>query len=236
MKTFLMIFALGLLLPSCCLAADAETEADALRPVQNPQPVLQDLQRKMSSLRSVYLEFTQERHLQLFADPLLSKGVMLIDRPDLIRWETTEPYESILLGGGKSVAQFEMEDGTWKKLKLGFPQMMRQVMDQMASMHQGKLDALASDFTIGIATNLTQAVLTLVPKDENVRSLMSSLEVHMQPDLSATRHVVMNEPGGDFTKIIFEREHRNVPFPDRTFDQSKPLDLAVIRAAEQNAP
>src|SRR5580765_7518040 len=103
------------------LVAFAATGESPLQPVADPQPILQDLQRKMSSLRSVYLEFTQERHLKLFTEPLKSEGVMMIDRPDLIRWETTAPYQSILLGDHKSVAQFEKDEHGWKKLKRGFP-------------------------------------------------------------------------------------------------------------------
>src|ERR1035437_3375630 len=134
------------------MIAMAAVAEPPLQPVADPRPVLQDLQRKMSSLGSVYLEFTQERHLKLFAEPLRSEGVMLIERPDQIRWETTAPFQSILLGNHKSVAQFERTDGDWKKLRLGFPQMLRRVMEQMVQMHQGKLDALTSDYTISVTT------------------------------------------------------------------------------------
>jgi outer membrane lipoprotein-sorting protein len=211
------------------LAVHAAAE-ESLRPVADPKLLLEDLQRKMSSLKSVYLEFDQERQLKLFAEPLKSEGVMLIGRPDQIRWETTAPYQSILLGNHKSVAQFERTDGEWKKLKLGFPQMLKRVMDQMTLMHQGKLDALTSDFTISVATG-SVAVVTLVPKDEKVREVLASLEIRMQPDFAATREVVMNEPGGDLTRIIFRREKRDVVFPPATFDQTKPLDSAAIKAA-----
>ena len=71
----------------------------------------------MTSLTSVYFEFTQERQLKLFAEPLKSEGVMLIDQPDQIRWETTAPYQSILLGNHKSVAQFERTDGRVEETK-----------------------------------------------------------------------------------------------------------------------
>jgi outer membrane lipoprotein-sorting protein len=207
-----------------------------LQPVADPQPILQGLQRKMSSLGSVYFELTQERHLKLFTEPLKSEGFMLIERPDQIRWETTAPYQSILLGNKKSVAQFEFTDGKWQKLKLGFPQMLQRVMDQMSLMNQGKLDALTNDYVISVATNGDAAVLTLVPKDENARAVLSSLEVKMAPDFSATREVVMNEPNGDLTRIIFNREKRNVKFPPGTFDQTKPLEIAAIKAAVGDAP
>jgi outer membrane lipoprotein-sorting protein len=208
----------------------------SLQPVADPQPVLQDLQRKMSSLDSVYFELTQERHLKLFTEPLKSEGVMLIERPDKIRWETTAPYQSILLGDKKSVAQFEFNDGKWEKLKLGFPQMLKRVMEQMSLMNQGKLDALTGDYTISVATNSSAAMVTLVPKDENAREVLSSLEIKMLPDFSATREVVMNEPNGDFTRIIFNREKRNVKFPPGTFDQTKPLEIAAVKAVVDNAP
>jgi outer membrane lipoprotein-sorting protein len=171
----------------------------------------------------------------LFSDPLKSDGVMLIARPDKIRWETTAPYQSILLGDQKTVAQFEFNDGKWEKLKLGFPQLLQRIMQQMALMNQGKLDALMVDYTISVTTgDLT--VLTMVPKDAAVRGMMSSLEVHLLPDLSATKQVVMNEPNGDLTRINFHNEKRDVEFPAKTFDQSKPLDIAAVQAAVKNAP
>lgn len=209
-------------------------EAD-LKPVADPRPILQDLQRKMSSLTSVYLEFTQERQLKLFSETLKSEGVMLIGKPNLIRWETTAPYQSILLGNQKSVAQFERNDGKWEKLKLGFPQMLKRVMDQMTLMHQGNLEALTNDFTVSIATGKI-SVITMVPKDKEVRSMLASLEIKMKPDFSATTEVVMHEPGGDLTRIIFQRERRNVTIPPMTFDQNKPLDIAVVKAAVGHEP
>lgn len=209
----------------------AETQ---LTPVADPAPLLAELQRKMSTLTTVYLEFDQERHLALFSEPLKSSGVMVIDRPDLIRWETTEPYQSILLGNRKSVAQFEQVDGKWKKLKLGFPQMLKRVMEQMSLMHQGKLDALTADFTLTVATG-SVAVVTMVPKDKDVRSMLASLEIKMEPDFSATREVVMNEPNGDKTRILFRREKRGVKLPAETFDQVKPAEVGTIRSAANEA-
>ena len=183
----------------------------------------------MSGLSSIYLEFTQERQLKLFSEPLKTAGVMLIERPDQIRWETTEPYQSILLANKKAVAQFEFEDGKWKKLRVGFPQ-IKHVMDQMSLMHQGKLEALTTDYTISAATNST-TIITLVPKVPTIRQVLSSIDIHLLPDLSSTRAVVMNEPSGDLTKIVFGKEVRDVKFPTGTFDLEKPVDLGVIKPA-----
>jgi outer membrane lipoprotein-sorting protein len=227
-----MRWALTILVLATPEANAAET---SLHPVANPAPVLEELHRKMSAMNSVYFEFTQERQLKLFAEPLKSEGVLVIGRPDKIRWETTSPFQSILMGDHETVAQFEKEDGQWKKLKLGFPQMMRRVMEQMSMMHQGKMDALTADFNVSVATG-TVAVVTLVPKDQSIRSVLSSLEIHMLPDFSTTRQVVMNEPNGDLTRILFREEHRDVKLPPGTFDQNKPVDIALIKRAEGRGP
>jgi outer membrane lipoprotein-sorting protein len=227
----ILIFALAIF-AGPLFAADNSTP----QPVANPQPILQKLQQKMSSLHSVCFHFTQERHLKLFSEPLKSEGVMFIDQPDQIRWETTAPYQSILMGNHKSVAQFEETDGKWEKLKPGIPQLLRRVMDQMVLMNQGKLDALTSDYTISVATNASATVFTLVPKDENVRAILSSLEVKMQPDLSTMQEIILREPGGDFTRIIFTKELRGVTFPLDTFDQNKPLEVAAVQKAIGDAP
>jgi len=73
----------------------ATAQDPLLQPLADSRPVLQELQRKMSEVRSLYLEFTQERHLKLFSEPLKSEGVMLFDRPTLIRWETISQWRSL---------------------------------------------------------------------------------------------------------------------------------------------
>jgi outer membrane lipoprotein-sorting protein len=229
MKKFTRIFLLML------FAAFSATAEPSLQTVSDPQPILDDLQRKMSSVNSVYLEFTQERVLKLFSEPLKSEGVMLIERPGKIRWETTAPYQTILLGDQNSVAQFELNGGKWEKLKLGFPQLLQHVMRQMSAMNQGNLGALTNEYSASVATN-DETVVTMVPKDENVRAMMSSFEIHMTPDFSATREVVLNEPDGDLTRIIFQNEKRGVKFPAGTFDQTGPLKISAVQAAVKNAP
>jgi outer membrane lipoprotein-sorting protein len=230
MKKLTQIF-----LPVAVFAAFSVLAEPPLQTVSEPRPLLDALQKKMSSVGSVYLEFTQERELKLFSEPLKSKGVMLIDRPDRIRWETTAPYQTILLGDQKSVAQFEFNDGKWEKLKLGFPQLLQHVMQQMSAMNQGRLDTLTNEFSVSVATN-SEMVVTMTPTDKSVRSMMASFEIHMEPDFSATREVVLNEPNGDLTRIVFHNEKRNVTFPAGAFDQNKPLEIAAVQAAVNHAP
>ncbi len=227
MKTWLTIFSIAL----TCVARGADPAPAA----GDPMVLLRELQRQMAPVKTVYLEFTQERELKLFKEPLRSEGILLMEKPGQIRWETTSPYQSILLGSLKSVAQFEETDGKWQKLKLGFPQALKRAIDQMTMMNQGRVDELARDFDLSATTGRV-AVLTMVPKDATFRGVIASMEVEMAADFSTTKQVVLKEPSGDLTRIIFKNEHRDVKFPERAFDQIQPLPVADLKAAVLHAP
>ena len=221
---FLSAFALAVNAATNEISANGEVRA-----------IMEKFSKRAATAQTVFMEFTQVRELKMFAEPLETKGVMLIAQPGKIRWETTAPYQTIMLGEKKSVAQFEFSDGKWQKLNLGFPQALQHAMDQMAAMNSGKLDAMLADFDI-TATNSDELVLTFVPKSETVRGIMSAMEIHLAPDLSATRAVVMREPDGDLTRITFSAEKYNVEFPVGTFDQNQPLPIANVKAAVNHAP
>jgi outer membrane lipoprotein-sorting protein len=225
----------ALVLLATALTSFAATNEIPAAHSADARAIVREFQKRASTEKSAYMEFTQERRLKMFTEPLITEGVMLISNPDKIRWETTAPYQTIMLAEKKNVAQFEFNNGKWEKLNLGFPQALQRVMQQMSAMNQGKMDSMLNDFTVS-ATGGDETVLTLVPKSEMVRGVMSSLEIHLSPDLSKTRTVVMNEPNGDLTRITFHAEKYGVEYPAGTFDQTKPLDIAAVKAAVKNAP
>lgn len=230
-----MRFLAVIFLSALTLASYADTNDVAPAGGANVRAIMDSFSKRATASKTVFMEFTQVRELKMFAEPLKTEGVMLIAQPGKIRWETTAPYQTIMLGEKKNVAQFEFSDGKWQKLNLGFPEALQRAMDQMSAMNSGKMNAMLADFDI-TATNGTETVLTFVPKSETVRGIMSSMEIDLSPDLSATREVVMREPDGDLTRITFSAEKYNVEFPAGTFDQNKPLPIEEVKAAVNHAP
>lgn len=224
-----------ILLSALTVSLQAATNEVIVPTPADPKAIMKAFGERAATSKTAFMEFTQERVLKLFSEPLKTEGAMLIAQPGLIRWETTAPYQAIMLGDKKNVAQFEFNDGKWEKLKLGFPEALKRATDQMAAMNQGKMDAMLADFDI-TATTGAETILKLVPKNETIRGVMASMEIHLTPDLAATREVLMNEPNGDFTRITFRSEKYNVEFPAGTFDQNKPLPIADVKAAVNHAP
>lgn len=182
-----------------------------------------------STVTSVYSEFVQKKHTDVFERPLLSTGVICFQRPGHIRWETVTPYRSVLLADQQGVAQFEWMDNEWRRLELGHARAMKSVMANLSLIWEGRFGESRKDYAISVATG-TVTVVTLTPKSRTVRSFLAGIELHLASDLSATRRVVLREPNGDHTEIELSRQVRNLTFPDRTFDATGPLALEAVQA------
>jgi outer membrane lipoprotein-sorting protein len=218
-RTLEIIFAVLLLTPACA------------RPQTSAPVSLKQVSAAMAKARTVFTKFTQQRHLSLFNEPLRSEGYLCFQRPDRIRWETTAPYESVLVSDGSGVAQFEWTDGKWKKLDLGLGDALQNVVSQIAGVMDGRYARDHGAYSASVTNHADSIVVTLVPRNKTMRKMMAAIEVHLAPDLKATRRVVLRETDGDYTDIEFSEQVVNFEPPPKTFDLDAPAGIEVIQAA-----
>ncbi|MCC7377614.1 MAG: outer membrane lipoprotein carrier protein LolA [Verrucomicrobiales bacterium] len=210
-----------------CLALHAADPASP--PSAETAVTREDISRAMSGARTVFSRFVQDRHLALFQEPLRSEGYLCFLRPGRLRWETTEPYRSILVSDGSGVAQFEWTDERWKKLDLGLSVALEQVLAQIAGVMEGNFASDRRGYSATVSSETGGPKIVLVPMNEKIRKMMASIEVYLSADMKGTRRVILREIGGDYTEIRFEDQVVNGTFPDRTFDLRNPVEIARIR-------
>jgi outer membrane lipoprotein carrier protein len=154
---------------------------------------------------------------------------MVFDRPNRVRWETCSPYQSILVSDGAAVAQFERQGDRWQKLQTGFPRAVKGVLDRVAAVRRGRMDELARDYDVSAARRPDGVALVLVPKAADLRRVLGAIELTLRPDLSSAQAILLKEPNGDYTRIVFRNERRNPALPDGTFDPVSPVDLKTLQ-------
>jgi len=224
------LWSLGLAIFFLCQTSPAAVAAD--KPEAAIPPLLQEFNRNMSGVNTVFCRFTQSRHLSLFKEPLQSAGYLCFQKPGKVRWETDQPYRSILVSDGASVAQFEWTDERWQKLDIGLTAAMQNVVAQIAGIFEAKFTTSRRDYAVAVTHTAAGPVVTLTPQAEVMRKMMKAIEVHLAPDLKGTRAVVLRENDGDYTEILFAGQVAGMEFPRQTFDLTKPLDIqAVAKAA-----
>ena len=75
---------------------------------------------------TVRCDFVQEKHMKIFANPLISKGVLYFKVPGSLRWEYMSPVRSILLMHNGKTKRFIMrkdgfiEDNSANLQSMGF--------------------------------------------------------------------------------------------------------------------
>jgi len=190
---------------------------------------LEEVNRTMSEAKTIFTHFVQERHLSLFNEPLHSEGYLCFEQPGRIRWEVTQPYKSILVSDGSGVAQFEWMDNRWKKLDIGLAAAMQNVVSQIAGVMRGQYAREGREYAVNLASTGKGPVVTLTPRNEKMRKMIAAIEVHLAPDLKATRQIILRENDGDFTDIQFDGQVVNLRFQEQTFDRKAPLELERIR-------
>jgi outer membrane lipoprotein-sorting protein len=181
------------------------------------EALLTRIENDLSGVKSLFLDFEQEKHLSLLADVVRAKGVCLFVRPNIIRFEITEPFRSVLIAHDRTVAKFEYLDGNWQKLRLPSPDVVLMVTREIASWLKGTLRQQANLYEIA-AFEGKKTVIVLTPRAEAMRKHIAAIELQLAEKGSAVATAVIREPGGDFTRIRFVRERRNVDLPDALFD------------------
>jgi outer membrane lipoprotein-sorting protein len=187
----------------------------------------------MGQTETVFTRFVQERHLSLFQEPLRSEGWLCFQKTGRIRWEITQPYQSILVSDGKGVAQFERIADQWKKLELGLADAMQNVVSQIGAVMESRYTGKQRDYTVSATNSADGAVVTLTPQHPAMRKMIQAIEIHLAPDFQGTRRIVLREVDGDFTDIRFSEQIAEASLPPGTFDRNKPVDLEQIRQAVQ---
>ena len=195
--------------------------------------VLEQVTQRMGQVETVFTRFVQERHLSLFQDPLRSEGYLCFKRPGCVRWEITQPYQSILISDGRGVAQFERIKGQWKKLELGLAEAMQHVVSQIGAIMAGRYAGKQGDYSVSATQGVEGPVVTLTPQQPVLRKMMLAIEIHLAPDCRGTRRILLREVGGDFTDIRFSEQVAGPKLPPETFDRSRPTDLEQIQRAIQ---
>lgn len=166
-----------------------------------------------TSVPTVRVTFTQEKHLAILDEPVIAKGLIEISRPlRAVRWEFI----------GKSVLVFK--DGRlrrWgaegKEESVGAKdQGVQSLAKQMEAMLDGNWDGMAEIFAVTLDPSGAPAI-TFTPKTPDLARYLTRLEVRFRDDLSAPERMVMITAGDDRTEYRYDPPQLSVELPAERF-------------------
>lgn len=174
---------------------------------------LEQLTEKISSIKS---QFIQEKHLSFLTENIISKGEFYFKNPGLLRWEYAEPFEYIIVFTDKNI--FIKDEENISSFDTESNKMFSEVNNIMAGTIQGNLFNDSERFTVEYFENDKQYLMLLIPKMEEMKSMLQSIHIYIdKSDLSVAK-IKMTESSDDYTSITFINRKLNTTIDNDKFD------------------
>lgn len=143
--------------------------------------------------------FVQTKESSLLDEKSVSSGTMHYMAPDKVRWEYTAPFSGIFIMNGNG-AVFGTE-GKMQKVDLARNRMFRSISRIMFLGLSGSPLASDENYQVQINDSGDMAEAVLVPRKKDMARVVSCVRLYVRKSDSMVVCIVMEEPGGDVTRI-----------------------------------
>lgn len=183
-------------------------------PVEDLDKLVEQLNNHAANTRSIQSRFIQKKQLEFLDETIVSKGRFWFRKENSLRWAYDEPYEyAIIISGGK----FQIKDGEKvSAYDIESNTAFREINDLIIGMVRGSV--MEEDkFDIKAFENEQQYLVKLVPRDINMRSVISNMEIYFDKEDLTVAEIMMKESESDYTVITFFDKQINETIPDPVF-------------------
>ena len=181
-------------------------------------PNVDDFKKRFSAesarVISISSDFRQEKELAALAEKMTSTGKFWFKRSDRVRIDYEKPFiYRLIINGDKILLKDEQKEN---RVNVKSNKLFQQVNKIMLDCIQGTiLDS--KDFTTSVSESDKQYLLQMTPVNKTIRDFFSTINLYVdKADYSASR-IIMVEPGGDETLLIFTNKQLNKPMNDEVF-------------------
>jgi outer membrane lipoprotein-sorting protein len=193
----------GLVASGAALFVTRRASADAVG------DLFAEIAKVRASIKTATANFVQERTIGLLSTAVKSDGEMTLVRPDRLRWELKPPDAVTYWIGPEGFAYATPSGGaSVGKQAAG---RFAPVLGDMLILFGGDLEKLRARYDITITSRTPDTVLHLVPKTDEVKRAVSSIDLTLGSELWQMKKVVMAEANGDKSVITFSNLKRDVP-------------------------
>jgi len=180
-------------------------------------------QRRWSTTDTYEATFKQRIDVEGIGGEVESGGNFYFSKPDRMRWDYLEGQQQNVVGDGKYIWVYQPD------LEQAYK------VDYKEAFGSGGLVALLANRQ-GLTARYR---LALVERGDGlVRVRLSpkadvgeTLEVAMAPETLDLKSVVINDPAGSVTTVVFDQMRRNVPLDEALFHFTPPKGTDVITSA-----
>lgn len=167
------------------------------------------------STKTLTTDFVQYKHMDFLSKDIETSGKMSFKAPSMLLWQYTKPYQySIVFKNNKISIN---DAGKKSQMDTGNSKMFAKLNKLIVGSVSGDMFDDA-EFTITYFKDKDSNIARLAPKDAALKKYIKQMELHFEKKGNMVSEVIMTEPSGDYTRIVFKNKTANAPVPDSVFN------------------
>ena len=184
--------------------------------------VLQKLQMRYDSTRSLTADFEQTVESPTLAGAIESKGTLAFEKPNRMRWDYQPPDPQLIVGDGETLWIYQPAEKQVIKAALGEAFQARTPVSFLAG-----LGRLERDFEATLESETAERwTLHLVPRQDKGIGTLTLVVAKPDAMISEAR---ITDPLGTTTRIKLSGERRNVALDAGLFHFTPPAGVDVVK-------
>ena len=169
-----------------------------------------------STLQTLSSDFSQEKHLSMLKEPLISSGKFAYEKPDRLYWEIIKPSPAGFVVQGDKVKRWSSDPRVTETLEIDQEPMARAIVEQVFAWAKADFPRLEKRYRITVMDE-TSSLLKLIPLSSQEKKFLTHITIAFSEDWTHVRSVELHEKGGDFTRFRFLNTLLNPSLPKDLF-------------------
>jgi outer membrane lipoprotein carrier protein len=191
---------------------------------QTAENVAHQLERELFSFQTLEAKFEHIFYSAMVSTPLQEKGKLFLKKPDMMRWEYTDPEKNIYLYKGSTFQFYFSEDNQLMRGSLTEESHETDILFILTG-RKSLLDFYKIEFSPFPTESPENAQIKLTPKQENEDTSIL-LEIDTQKWL--IKKAVFFDWEGNKTEFRFSGIKTDIPLPKDIFTLKLPANVEII--------
>ncbi len=195
-----------------------QTDGEEFKELKDVDSFITKVKINSAETQSIKSDFTQEKHLTILEEVLISEGHFIFQKNNNVLWEYTRPIDyAIIVFDGKfiirnndKINEFEIESN----------RMFKEINNMIVTSVSGNF-LNNPDFQNEYFENEHYYLVALTPNKREVNEMLSRIEIYFDKTNISVAKVKFLEQGDDYTLIKFFNKEINQPIPENVFNAHK---------------
>jgi outer membrane lipoprotein carrier protein len=191
---------------------------------QTAEEVAVHLEKSLQSIHTMEAKFEHIYYSAVVTTPLKEKGKVYFQKPDLMRWEYTDPEKNIYLYRSDKFQWYFVEENQLERGSITDEGQESEILYVLTG-KKDLLDFYSVEFGSSPGENPQDFQIKLTPKKEEDESYLL-LDIDKKDWL--IHKIVFYDWEGNETEFRFSQLKVNVPLPKNIFELKLPADVEII--------